>query len=125
MILMTDDEEDEDGDEDGDDLDDDVRSYRRRGGGCVAGLREHQHLEQLHQHRQEGQQRCQAAGQVNTCYICAFECLCISVYVYLCICTGKRARTAAKLLSKSEMCVAFPLVQLLTNYITCRKACPV
>ena len=100
MILMTD---------DGDDLDDDACSYRRRGGGCVAGLREHQHLEQLHQHRQEGQQRCQAARQVNTSCICALECLCISKFVYLRIFTSKRARNAAKLLSKSEMCVAFPL----------------
>ena len=111
-------------DEDGDDLDDDACSYRRRGGGCVAGLREHQHLQQLHQHRQEGQQRCQAAGQVNISCICPLEC-CISIYVYLCICTSKRARNAAKLLTMSEMYVAFPLVQLLTNYITCRKACPV
>ena len=115
---MTDDEEDEDDEEDGDDLDDDTFSFRRRGGGCVAGLREHQHLEQLHQHRQEGQQRCQAAGQVNISCICALECLCISIFVYFYV-------FAAKLQSKSEMCVAFPLVQLLTNYITCRKACPV
>ena len=31
--------DDEDGDDDGN-----ACSYRRRGGGCVAGLREHQHL---------------------------------------------------------------------------------
>ena len=104
MILMTDDEEDEDDDEDGDDLDDDTFSYRRRGGGCVAGLREHQHLEQLHQHRQEGQQRCQAAGQVNISCICALS---ACVFLYLCICVFALARGPGMLpnCSPSQKCV--------------------